>query len=126
MASPVTDTIGNTHNHVDRHTKGYKCLDPSTQHEKALPPIVFYHILQQALLPLERARASLIYGALFFAVKICEYKYVCKVERKTRPIRLYAIVCRNGAQVLSHEDESLHSAETVSIDLVEQKLELRD
>ena len=55
-----------------------------------------------------------------------EYTYLGKVERKTRPIRLCDIVFRNDAQVLSHEDESLHSAETVSIDLVEQKLELRD
>ena len=85
---PVTDTIGNTHNHADRQTKGYKRLDPSTQHKKALPPIFFENILQQALLPRERAQASLICVALFFATRSCKYTYVGKVERKIRPIRL--------------------------------------
>ena len=74
----VTDTIWNTHNHIKRHTKGYKRLDPSTQHKKSLPPIVFEHILQQARLPPERARSPLICGALFFAMRSCEYTYVVK------------------------------------------------
>ena len=116
---PVTDTIGNTHNHTDRQTKGYKRLDPSTQHKKALPPIFFENILQQALLPRERAQASLICVALFFATRSCKYTYVGKGERRTRPIILYEIVFRKGAQVLSHEGKSLHSEETVSIDFGE-------
>ena len=69
--SPVKETRGNTHNHIERHNKGYKRLDPSTQHKKALPPIVFEHIPQQALLPQERARASLICGTLFFEMRSC-------------------------------------------------------
>ena len=117
--SPVKDTIGNTHNHIERQTKGYKRLDPSTQHKKALPPIFFENILQQALLPRERAQASLICVALFFATRSCKYTYVGKGERRTRPIILYEIVFRKGAQVLSHEGKSLHSEETVSIDFGE-------
>ena len=103
--SPVTDTIWNTHNQIDRHTKGCKHLYPSTQHKKAIPPIFFKHILQQYLLPRERARSYLICGALFFEMRSCKYTYVGKGERKTRPIRLCNIVFRNGAQLLSHKDE---------------------
>ena len=36
------------------------------------------------------------------------------------------ILFRNGAQVLSQEDESLHSAEKVSIDFSEKKSKLKD
>ena len=59
-------------------------------------------------------------------MRSCKYTYVGKGERKTRPIKLRDIVFRNSTQVLSNEDESLHSAETVSIYFGEHKLELKD
>ena len=59
-------------------------------------------------------------------MRICEYTYSGKGERKRIPIRLCDLVSRNGANVLSHEDKSLYSAETVSINFGKQKLELKD
>ena len=67
--SPIIDTRGKTHTHIDRQTRGYKKDDPTTKHEKALPPRVFRHIMAIAVLPQERARAVLVSGALFFAMR---------------------------------------------------------
>ena len=124
--SPIADPRGNTHNHIERQTKGYKRSDPSTKHEKALPPIVFEHILMMAILPREVARATLICAALFFAMRSFEYTYVGTGERKTRPIRACDIIFRNGAKVVGHDDPHLHLSGTVSIDFGEQKSELKD
>ena len=114
--SPILDTRGKIHIHIDRQTKSYKKDDPSTNHQKALPPIVFKHRLRMASHPREQARAWLICGALFFAKRSCEYAYVGSGERKTRPTQPCDIVFRNGAQVVPHDSPYLHLAESVSID----------
>ena len=111
--SPISDSRGHIHNHIKQHTKGYKRHDPSTKHKQALIPIVFEHILQHALLSREIARAIIICAVLFFAMISYEYKYVGNGEHKTKPIRVCDIIFRNDTQVMSHNDQSLHLAETV-------------
>lgn len=124
--SPVINSKGNLHVHIDRQTKGYKKQDPSTKHEKALPPIVFKHRLRTAILPRELARAWLLGEALFFAKRICEYCYVGKAERKTRAVRVCDVTFRNGAKVIPHNHPLLHLSESVSICFGTQKSEIRD
>ena len=124
--SPIIDTRGKTHTHIDRQTRGYKKDDPTTKHEKALPPRVFRHRMAIAVLPRERARAVLVSGALFFAMRSCEYTYVGKADRKTRAIRVCDIVFRNGAQVVHHDDPNLHLADTVDITFGDQKSNIKD
>ena len=124
--SPILDTRGKVHTHIDRQTKGYKKDDPSTKHQKALPPVVFKHRLHMATHPREQARAWLMCGALFFAKRSCEYTYVGSGERKTRPVRPRDVVFRNGAQVVPHGSPHLHLAESVSIDFGHQKSNIRD
>ena len=124
--SPILNTSGKTHNHIERQTKGYKRDDPSTKHEKAIPPLVFKHRLKMATEPREVARAELVCGALFFAMRSCEYTYVGKGERKTRAIRARDVVFRQGARVISHDSPDLHLAHTVSINFGDQKSEIKD
>jgi hypothetical protein len=124
--SPILSSSGKVHVHIDRQTKGYKKLDPSTKHEKALPPIVFKHRLKMATLPREQARAWLVCAALFFAMRSCEYTFVGKVERKTRAVRACDITFRVGSRIVPHNHPFLHQAESVSIDFGMQKSNIRD
>ena len=127
--SPIVDTRGRTHNHIERQSKGYKKDDPSVKHEKALPPIVFRHLLRITRNghPRSQARAILICGALFFAMRSCEYVSVgCSNERKTRPIRVKDIVFRIGNRVIPHDNDEIWLADSVSIDFGEQKSDIKD
>ena len=124
--SPITDSRGKTHVHIDRQTKGYKKEDPATKHEKALPPVVFQHRLDAASLPRAQARAWLVCGALFFAMRSCEYTSVGSKDRKTRPVRPCDVVFWNGAKIVPHNSPLLHLAETVSINFGFQKSNIRD
>jgi hypothetical protein len=124
--SPIANAHGKTHNHIERQTRGYKREDPSTKHEKALPPQVFRHRLKMAITPREIARAYLICGALFFAMRSCEFCYVGTGERKTRPIRLCDIVFRMGSRVLPHNSRHLHKATSVEINFGDQKSDIKD
>ena len=74
--SPILDSQGNTHNHIARQIKGYKKHDPATKHKKATLPIVYRHILEMADNPQELAKAHLLCGVLFFAMRSCEYLWI--------------------------------------------------
>lgn len=124
--SPITDGRNKTHIHIERQTRGYKRNDPSTKHEKALPPIVFRHRLQTAKLPRELARAHLLCLALFFAMRSCEYVYVGTRDRKTRPIRAKDIVFRTGSRTIPHSSDEIFLADSVSIEFGDQKSEIKD
>ena len=68
--SSIINSNGKVHVHIDRQTKRYKKEDPSTKHQKALPPVVFKEILDISFLPRELAHAWLVAcAALFFAMK---------------------------------------------------------
>ena len=90
--SSIMNTSGKTHNHIERQTKSYKRDNPSRKHKKALPPLVFEHQLKMATQTREKARAWLVCDALFFTMRSCEYTYVGKGKRRTRPIRAYNVV----------------------------------
>jgi hypothetical protein len=48
---------------------------------------VFKEILDMSFLPRELARTWLVYAALFFAMRSCQYSFVETDERKTRATR---------------------------------------
>jgi hypothetical protein len=124
--SPVINSSGKVHVHIDRQTKGYKKEDPSTKHQKALPPVVFKKILDLSLLPRELARAWLVCAALFFAMRSCEYSFVGTDERKTRAARACDVTFRNGSRIVPHDSPLLHLAQSVSVDFGLQKSNIRD
>jgi hypothetical protein len=124
--SPIINSKGKVHVHIDRQTKGYKKEDPATKHQKALPPVVFNEILDAAFLPRELARAWLVCVALFFAMRSCEYSFVGTEERKTRAARACDVTFRNGARVVPHDSPFLHLSQSVSVDFGLQKSNIRD
>lgn len=112
---------------VERQTRGYKRSDPATKHEKALPPIVFRHRLRHSISSRAIARAHLIAGALFFAMRSCEYLRVGPTEeRKTRAIRVRDIVFRRNNRVVAHSDPDLAESDSVDVTFGDQKTEVKD
>ena len=81
-----------------------------------------------ASLPRELARAHLFCGAVFFALRGCEFVFVAKAEdRKTRPIRARDIVFRDGNRIVPHSDLDWNSPpDSVSIDFGDQKSDIKD
>ena len=124
--SPILSTLGKVHIHIERQTRGYKREDPAAAHEKALPPFVFRKLLHSASLPREQALAWLICGALFFAMRSCEYTFTGNGERKTRPVRPCDIVFWRKAAVTPHDCPLLHTADSISIDFGDQKSEIKN
>ena len=104
----------------------YKKDDRTVKHEKTLPLVVFRHCLRMAALPCEQARACIVGGALFFALRSCEYLFVGNKERNTRLIRACDVVFRDGPRVILHDSPTLHLADTMSIDFSDQKSNIRD
>ena len=124
--SPILDSRGKLHMHIRRQTAGYKRFDPPKKHEKAMPPIVFRYRLRMALHRRARARAHLLGGAVFFAMRSCEYTFVGNQDRKTRPIQVGDITFMIGNTVIPHSDPNLHRADSVSINFGDQKSEIRN
>jgi len=126
LRSPIADGRGKVHQDIRRQTSGYDRTDPPKKHEKALQPAVFRHRLRTAQHPRAQARAQLLGGALFYAMRSCEYTDVGSNDRKTRPIRAKDLVFMSGNKVLPHHHPLLRYADTLTITFGDQKTEIRN
>jgi hypothetical protein len=122
---PRTDLTGSISILIKRQTKGYQNLDPSVQHEKALPCSFYRHLLQAAITQFDVGVAHLCIGALFFAMRSCEYTKVTGTCR-TKTLTLADIKFHRLRHQLGHLDSELHLANTVSITFRYQKRDERD
>ena len=118
---PRLNVSGKTCIQITRQTKSYKTKDGPTHHQKALPPEVYRWWLRHAEHPREKARAELLAGALFFAMRSCEYSKTKSKDQKTRPIRPADILFRIGAEIIPHNDHRKYIAENVEITFRIQK-----
>ena len=119
---PRVNTAGKVCIQITRQLRTYKSNDPATHHQKAIPPEVYRWLLRHANGPRQQARAHLLAGALFFAMRSCEYTKTRRVnEQKTRAIRAKDIVFRNEAEIIPHNDPRIFIAETVVITFNKQK-----
>jgi hypothetical protein len=124
---PRLDKSGKTHTLIRRQHRGYNKIDPGTKHQKALPPAVYRFRLETARTPRDKARAVLLGGALFFAMRSCEYTKTQRSEtQKTRAIRPSDITFRLAGIEIDHSDPRLHLADTVSITFGDQKTDVKD
>ena len=122
---PRSDLTGAVSILLKRQTKGYLKTDPSTQHEKALPCSFYRHLHKSAITQFDIGVSNLCTGALFFAMRSCEYtKVTC--NRRTNTLTLGDIQFYRNRRLLSHHDPELHLADTVSITFHYQKRDQRD
>lgn len=110
---------------INRQLQGYKKVDPTTKHQKAIPPEVFRFILRRGNNPRGKAIAELLCGALFFGNRSCEYSCTQRHEEKTtRTIRPCDIQFRLGGAFIPHTHPLLHEADLVIITFGPQKADI--
>ena len=122
---PTLDLQGKRNFYLQRLLKGYKDEDPAVKSQACLPLAVFEYMLKNSIQSTyDTAITQLIIGALFYAMRSCEYSTV-QGERKTKRlnignIRFYKLI--NGMnQEISHKSPEIHNADVVSITFVFQK-----
>jgi hypothetical protein len=92
----------------------------------ALPASVFRWIYNNALTALDTACSQLLNnGALFFAMRSCEYTKV-HGQRRMKLLCLRNIRFFLNGHLLSHDNTSLSLADCVSITFEFQKTDIRD
>jgi hypothetical protein len=112
---PRTTSSGKQCLQYKRQVSYYKTNDGPTHHQKAIPPKVYRWWIRNAKHPREQARAQLLAGALFFAMRSCEYSKTKHKEQKTQPIRPCDIIFRIGAEIIHHNEPRIAIANNVEI-----------
>ena len=75
----------------------------------------------------EEAVAWLLIGAIFFAMRSCEYLHTTGEETKrTKIVRVGKIIFKKGSRILPHSSEQLSKADLVRIVFEFQKNDHRD
>jgi nitrate reductase cytochrome c-type subunit len=104
VADPRLGSSGNKCLQFRRQINTYKTKDGSVKHQKALVLEVYRWLLCHTTHPRELARAHLLAGAHFFAMRSCKYsKTQNSKHQKTKPIRPIDITFRNGPQIIPHD-----------------------
>ena len=125
---PRLDMDGKTAYIITEQLKGYKNEDSSKRKQKALPMFVIRKIMELAITDKQIALAWLLVGAIFFAMRSCEYlKTVHKEDSKrTKILRLKNIIFKKNRKTLDHTDEEIVSADLVIIKFEFQKNNIRN
>jgi len=127
IESPIHEANGTKCIQVRQLLRGFRNQDPSTKHQKAIPMSMLQHAaLRQQNTQEESALSELFRGAIFFAMRSCEYLEVTGGERRTKKLRLRNLRFFIGRRELPLTSPDLHRADTVSINFEYQKNDIRD
>jgi hypothetical protein len=75
----------------------------------------------------EKAVSWLLIGAIFFAMRSCEYLQTASEDKKrTKIVRIGNIIFKKGNSIINHSDPLLQSSDLVRIKFVFQKNDKRD
>ena len=97
-------------------------MDKPTAHQKALPTRVFQKLYDLCLTSQDFAIAWLIIGAMFFAMRSCEYSMTKNAaNQRTRTIRVENIRFYKNRRLVHHHDPHLNLADAVCITFELQK-----
>ncbi len=101
----------------------YRQQDKPTKQQKAIPISVLRKLHSTSISALSQAVCQLCIGALFFAMRSCEYTrdHFNDKSRKTKLLRLRNIRFFRGNLLLAHASPILHKADTVVITFESQK-----
>ena len=80
-----------------------------------------------ATTPQEKASSWLMIGAIFFAMRACEYTQTnTEATNRTKIIRIGNITFKKGPGIVNHSDPNLHNSDLVRIRFEYQKNDRRD
>ena len=125
---PRLDSDGKTCFLLNEQFRAYRNQDGSKKKQKALPMAVLRKVLQLSESNWQKATAWLLIGAIFFAMRSCEYleTKTTESERRTKILRLRNIIFKKNGITLQHTDEHLAQADIVMIVFEFQKNDKRD
>jgi hypothetical protein len=126
---PRLDQDGRTCFLLTEQFRGYRNQDGSKKKQKALPMFILKKMHDLASSNWEKAVVPLLIGAIFFAMRSCEYLETNSKEetRRTRIIRLRNITFKSKNNILLKAyDERLEEAELVMINFEYQKNDKRN
>ena len=113
LDDPTLDDKGKRWMVLQRQLRGYEDSDPIKKRQACIPLIVFKTLLQKARTPNEIAISELTSGALFFAMRSCEYTHTSgdpfSGERKTKLLRVRNVRFFNNTEELSRRQIDLSS-----------------
>ena len=102
--------------------RGYKTIDPTAKHQKAIPAKLLLHIYKRTNTHLNTVIGQLIAGVFVFGVQSCEYSSTPKGEDKhTRILQKGDIHFCRKCRELSHDSGTHHLADKVSLKFRTQK-----
>jgi hypothetical protein len=108
--------------------RAYRNQDGKKRKQKALPMMVLRKMSELALTEWQEAVSWLLIGAIFFAMRSCEYlnTNISEVDRRTRILRMRNITFKKDGKQLQHDDAKLDQADIVIIRFEFQKNDKRD
>jgi hypothetical protein len=126
---PTIDSSGQKSAILVNQIKAYKNKDPPTKHQACLPMTVWIAIMNDDSNCLNQSMGQLLTGALFFAMRSCEYSTTSNQEDKKtkllclRNIRFFSISKEGYMITIPHSEplQTLQTAECVSITFENQK-----
>ena len=75
----------------------------------------------------EKATSWLLIGAIFFAMRSCEYLHTStEATKRTKVIRVGSVTFKKGQRIVPHADPDLHKSDLVRIRFEYQKNDRRD
>ena len=107
--------------------KGYRNLDGAKQKQKASPMSAIRKIMEVVITDKDLAIAWLLTGAIFFAMRSCEYLRTGReeVSKRTKIIRLKNIIFKKEGTTIDHRSESINEAYILAITFAFQKNDRR-
>jgi hypothetical protein len=107
--------------------RAYRNQDGKKKKQKALPMMVLRKMSELQNTKWQQAVVWLLIGAIFFAMRSCEYldTKTPETERRTKILRLRNIIFKNNGKTVKHSD-NIHEAEIVMIIFEFQKNDKRD
>ena len=120
---PRLDIDGKTCFILQERFRGYSNQDGAKKKQKAFPIMVLRKLLELSSSPLEEALGYLCIGAIFFAMRSCEYLKSTHREdnKRTRILRLRNIMFKREGYLLHHNSRTIITADLVIITCAFQK-----
>ena len=108
--------------------RAYRNQDGKKKKQKALPMMVLRKMLELANSPWETAVAWLLIGAIFFAMRSCEYldTKIPESDRRTKILRLRNIIFKSNGITIPHTSNDIENADIVLIVFEFQKNDKRN
>ena len=107
--------------------RAYRNQDGSRRKQKALPMMVLRKMMDLSTSEREQAVSWLLIGAIFFAMRSCEYLRTSSEDKKrTKIVRIGHVIFKKGTSIVNHSDPTLRSSDLVRIKFVFQKNDRRD